>query len=615
MRRLLRPGYSREAMERNLPALADSIEKLLQGLDRKRPIAVRELMQRLITEQVALAALGRASGEYFRDAAKFSSTLVGASLGRWPRFYLRLPGYRRARARMHALAEQIVAERRARPRGEEKGADLADIWLGGEDIDGKKFEGGDVIFGILGAFIAGMDTAASAAAFLTWELLRQPELLARVIAEVDETFESGVPTAQRLRQMRTLRGALLETLRLHPITATLLRHAVEPFEFAGHQIPAGEPILIALTVTHFQPDLFPDPLRFDIERFAEPRNEDKQPGAYVPFGVSHHVCLGTGQAEISIMMATAVLLRTLRAELDPPGYQLRGVMAPLPTVEPACRLRLGETRHSLSEHQERAAAHKREQMAMVLPTLDRHLLADLAARVATRKYAAGKEIVREGDVADRFFMILEGEVEVLQGTQKLRQMSAGSYFGEVGLLTGGKRSATVRALGEVTLLELDDEAFRTIIDNCDLTSEEIARVMRERVVATQLTTALPSLDSRIATALAPAIERKQFAAGDVIVRQGDEAHHFYILTRGACDVLARGPAGQELAVGELVAGDFFGERGLLLGVPRTATVRAREPVETLEISREGFRSLVEDAQLAHEEIARVMRRRMEASAP
>src|SRR5262249_42615239 len=113
MRRLLQRSYSREAMERNLPALAAAIEGILRGLEQKKPIGMRQLMQRLITEQVALAALGRSVTDACDDAAAFSSTLVGACLGRWPRWHLRDSGYRQAKARLTALAEKILEERRA----------------------------------------------------------------------------------------------------------------------------------------------------------------------------------------------------------------------------------------------------------------------------------------------------------------------------------------------------------------------------------------------------------------------------------------------------------------------------------------------------------------------
>ena len=82
----------------------------------------------------------------------------------------------------------------------------------------------------------------------------------------------------------------------------------------------------------------------------------------------------------------------------------------------------------------------------------------------------------------------------------------------------------------------------------------------------------------------------------------------YVLTGGACEVVCRTPSGDAI-VGQLVQGDFFGQTGLLRGVPETATVRAGPDgdTETLALDVAGFRSLIQDFKLAHEEIANVMR--------
>ena len=79
-------------------------------------------------------------------------------------------------------------------------------------------------------------------------------------------------------------------------------------EFAGHRIPAGTPVIIGTTVPHGLPELFPDPERFDPDRFAPGRAEHRQPGAYGPFGVSTHICAGSGMAEGLIMLAAAAAL-------------------------------------------------------------------------------------------------------------------------------------------------------------------------------------------------------------------------------------------------------------------------------------------------------------------
>jgi cytochrome P450/CRP-like cAMP-binding protein len=611
MRRLLRPAYSRELVERNLPRLAEGVERIVLGLPRGRPVPLRTLMQRLIFEQLAIATLGHSGAEIFETVRLYTSTVVGVGLGAWSPLRLLDPRYRMARAFCANMSREMIERRRAGTAVREDIVDLAGILLAAGDLDGKPFGDGDLLAGVTGPYTAGMDTAASTAAFLAYELLRQPQLLERALAELDQAFADGLPSAQGLRQMRVLRHAYLEALRLYPINVLVPRHAAEDFEFGGYRVAAGEEVMVAATVSHFLPDFYPDPHRFDIERFGDPRNEDRQAGAFAPYGIGAHTCVGAGQAELLVMLALAVLLRMVRAELHPAGYVLRPVVSPLPAPEEACAIRVVEQRASLT--QAAAQARARQQVAMVLPTLDRKLLADMAARVVARSHVAGAVIVREGEVADRFFMILDGEVEVSQGAATVARLGSGRYFGEIGLLTGAPRNATVRATTEVTVMELDREGFLTMVEECDLTSQELARMMRERVVANQLTLALPSLDAGQAAALAPRIERQRFAAGEAIVRQGDPAHHFYILVRGGCEVSCRRPEGPEVSVGQLVEGDFFGETGLLLGVPRTATVRAGDQgAEVLSLDRDGFRALTGPADLTHEEIARVMRRRMEA---
>jgi len=256
-----------------------------------------------------------------------------------------------------------------------------------------------------------------------------------------------------------------------------------------------------------------------------------------------------------------------------------------------------------------------EQIAMMLPTLDHKALADVASQVVVRPYAAGTAIIRQGDAADRFFIIQDGEVDVEVAAANgaaprvVNHLGRGDYFGEIGLLTGSTRNATVRATRETQVMELDRDGFMTMISTSDLTSQELSRVMRQRVIANGLALALPALDARQAASLAERVQRRHYDAGQAIVRQGEPSDAFYLLTRGACEVICRTPSGGDAVVGQLVQGDFFGEIGLLRGVPDTATVRAGPDgdAEVLALDAEGFRSLIQDLKLAHEEIANVMR--------
>jgi len=75
-----------------------------------------------------------------------------------------------------------------------------------------------------------------------------------------------------------------------------------------------------MTVPHFLEELYPYPIQFDIDRFRVPRNEHRQRGAYAPFGLGDHTCLGAGIAEVQLIVKMAKLLSLYTMQFDPPGY-------------------------------------------------------------------------------------------------------------------------------------------------------------------------------------------------------------------------------------------------------------------------------------------------------
>jgi thioredoxin reductase (NADPH) len=107
---------------------------------------------------------------------------------------------------------------------------------------------------------------------------------------------------------------------------------------------------------------------------------------------------------------------------------------------------------------------------------------------------------------------------------------------------------------------------------------------------------------------------RRFLSGQTIIREGEPAESFFILTRGAASVRQNGPDG-EREISMLKAGDFFGEIGLLSGTVRNATVRATAPSEVLELDAEGFRDLVESSQLTKDRVASSVEQRLAKSGP
>jgi cytochrome P450 len=339
LRQLQKRGYSRSAIEAHLPEVVSITRKAIASWPVNESRAVYPFLQDVITEQLGTIIAGRAPGDYVQDVVYFvrNALLVLVTRQR-PRFLLATPAYRRARQRSFELGEQILDWHRRNPPTDRQ-PNLIDDALQAAS-EGSLIKEKDLMPVALGPYIAGLDTAASTAAFLAYALLKHPHLLEMLRPEMESLFEDGVPTPQKMRQVDVLHRVVLETLRRYPIAPAVQRTVTKPFEFAGHRVEAGGRIFIGTTVAHFIPELHPDPYRFDIDRYLPERNEHRIPGAFAPFSLGAHTCLGAGLAEIQIMLTIATLLHSAKFEMEPPDYDLKTRTAPTPAPDKSFRMRL-----------------------------------------------------------------------------------------------------------------------------------------------------------------------------------------------------------------------------------------------------------------------------------
>ncbi len=154
-----------------------------------------------------------------------------------------------------------------------------------------------------------------------WQTIQQYTLWPEQ-AEVDAACSQGTLSWEQLKQMPDLRGAMMETLRRYPVAGGHRARVARPVAFAGYRLEAGHDVEVAMTVPHFLEELYPNPMQFDLDRFRPPRNEHRKPGAYAPFGLGDHTCLGAGIAEVQLMVTMATLLSTFTLQFDPPDYHL-----------------------------------------------------------------------------------------------------------------------------------------------------------------------------------------------------------------------------------------------------------------------------------------------------
>ncbi|MDX2160001.1 MAG: cytochrome P450 [bacterium] len=332
-RKVQRRGFSKEIMLSQLNTI-QAVSK--DHIDQWQPGAVLPLfrtVQKLVTDQLGMVLGGRTCGPYFDDLWYFLNTNMKAHVMKTtPMFILKSPKYLRAKARTQLFAREVLDWHRANPPISRE-PDLFDDLLAAVDENGKPYSEKMLNASVIGSYFAGMDTISSTISFLLASLLMRPQLLERVLVEVDTAFENGGITPEALRKMDTLHHAAMETLRLYPAAPFTPRTVTESFEFNGYVFPKDTEVYIANCVTHYLPEFYPNPHEFDPDRYDRP-DHPKTAQAFAPYTLGAHTCLGAGMAEVQMMAVVASLLRSLDLAIDPPNTPLVVYAAPIPNPGP-----------------------------------------------------------------------------------------------------------------------------------------------------------------------------------------------------------------------------------------------------------------------------------------
>jgi cytochrome P450 len=252
---------------------------------------------------------------------------------------LPLPASKRflkARERLDATIYRIINERRAS--GEDRG-DLLSMLIAARDEegDGSGMTDEQLRDEAMTIFLAGHETTANALTW-TWYLLSQhPEIEARFHAEVDEALKGALPTAEDFPRLRYTEMVFAEVMRLYPPAWVIGRRALGDHQIDGYKIPARSILLISPYVTHHDARFYPDPFRFDPERWTPEARESRPKFSYFPFGGGPRVCIGESFAWMEGALVLATIARRFRMRLAP-GHPVE--MRPLVTLRPKHGMRM-----------------------------------------------------------------------------------------------------------------------------------------------------------------------------------------------------------------------------------------------------------------------------------
>ncbi len=230
--------------------------------------------------------------------------------------YLPLPVFRRrdkARIKLQELVTGIIAKRAQKT---QKSEDAFQLLIDARYDDDSPLSAHEITGMLIGTIFAGHHTTAGTAAWTLLELAKRPEQLNRVLKELDQHFGvDGEVTFQSLREIPILENVIKEVLRLHPPLIFLIRKVMKDFHFKDYTVKAGKYVCASPRVSHRISEVFPEPEKFDPDRYLEDRQEDAQPFSWIAFGGGKHKCTGNAFAMLQLKAIFSILLRRYTFEL------------------------------------------------------------------------------------------------------------------------------------------------------------------------------------------------------------------------------------------------------------------------------------------------------------
>ena len=265
--------------------------------------------------------------------------------------HVRPPGlaaFVRARKRIDAVVYRMIEAHRRQRR--DRGSSIAGFTTAGSASDGSLL---DMMLAaspdrsaeseqslrdqVITIFLAGYETVANALAW-TWYLLSQnPECERRMHAEVDRELQGRLPGYDDLPRLRYTEMVLAESLRLYPPAWAMGRYALSDFRLGKYFLPAKTTVLMSQFVLHRDARFFPDPLRFDPQRFTPEAKARRLKFTYFPFGAGARQCIGESFAWMEGVLALATLAQKWKLNLVP-GHRVEP--QPLITLRPKYGMRM-----------------------------------------------------------------------------------------------------------------------------------------------------------------------------------------------------------------------------------------------------------------------------------
>jgi cytochrome P450 len=324
-RKLLLPPFHGERMREYEDVIVEATRRDMASWPLGRPMRLQR-HTRLITLEVILQAVFGVEAERMqplKDAITDLFEPVGVlavlrAISRRPSGERPTGAIGRALDRLDALIYREIERRRAASDLEQR-ADILSLLLLAHDEDGQRMTDVELRDELVTLLLAGHETTATSVAWALERLVRHPDKLARLVAEIDARGKDGADDGGGDEYMTAV---VNETLRVRPVVPMVVRMLTEELRVGQYLLPQGTRVVPSIYLTNRNPRVYEHPEEFRPERFLDVNPETF---SWIPFGGGIRRCIGASFA----LLEMKVILRTMLSELQPRLPDQRGPLSAL----------------------------------------------------------------------------------------------------------------------------------------------------------------------------------------------------------------------------------------------------------------------------------------------
>ena len=343
LRKAMAPAYSRRRLQGQADELYRHARESMAGWKVGDSFQARRMCRHMINGQISPLSVSVDSQDIFDDLMAYKERALTVHIMKLlPGFAMKTPAMKRTARAIDTLLARVQsvhtpAQRAGCPR------DLADDLFSLNASDPQLVPESNLRFALSAALIASV-YLGDAFSLVLYAMATQPEYYARIRREADAMFANGDPDGDAFTPaaVDVTHRFVTECLRMYPIVPASMRNVMNSCVVEGYELPVGARVTIAQTAPHYMEDVFPDPFKFDIDRYLPPRREHRGPG-YAPYGLGTHRCLGFRWMELQLMVNVMLVAHHFTLEVAPENYKHR--FSPFPSMKPSKKLkfRVAET--------------------------------------------------------------------------------------------------------------------------------------------------------------------------------------------------------------------------------------------------------------------------------